>query len=308
MSVHANAQHSKGKKRAILIACTYNGAASEELGELKYAYKDIDNLKNLLTRFEFSENEITVLTDKPGYEAKKPTRENILKELSKLVKDTKSGDTLFVHFSGHGSQQEARDDIYEVDGLDEYILPVDFVKLRNEGKVHYILDDTLRQVLVDNLPAEAKLIALFDSSSSGTILDLPYNLEQQPTASDPQPNLSANTKVSPAFGLEDSRIIHGDVICISSCADSTQSFESSDGGLLVTQFCNVLNQALDNKKEITLNELKESIKERIAHIHEIAKTASKEQGNEWMDDWSVPVPQYSFSRVWDMNTPFSLSA
>ena len=44
-----------------------------------------------------------------------------------LIKGAKPGDSLFFHYSGHGSQVKDKDGD-EIDGLDETILPVDFQK------------------------------------------------------------------------------------------------------------------------------------------------------------------------------------
>jgi len=54
-----------------------------------------------------------------------PTRANILAGLRWLAEGVQPGDCLFLHFSGHGAQQE--DPSYaEEDGYDETICPTDF--------------------------------------------------------------------------------------------------------------------------------------------------------------------------------------
>jgi metacaspase-1 len=50
----------------------------------------------------FHEENINVLIDDKAYT--RPTRMNITKAFKKLVQDSESGDTCFVHFSGHGGK------------------------------------------------------------------------------------------------------------------------------------------------------------------------------------------------------------
>ncbi|KAJ1502340.1 Ca(2+)-dependent cysteine protease [Coelomomyces lativittatus] len=84
-----------------------------------------------------------------------------------LVDQAMPGDSLFLHFSGHGYQvKDISGD--ELDGYDEAILPCDF---ETEG---YILDDVLYDILVRPLKEGVRLTVVFDSCHSGTALDLPY--------------------------------------------------------------------------------------------------------------------------------------
>jgi hypothetical protein len=105
-----------------------------------------------------------------------------MKAICDLVHDASPGDafvffctlisllTLILLFitsldAGHSGQQEATCDPNEVDGLDEFIVTRDF---------KIILDNTLRQCLVDPLPVGARLTAILDSCHSGTLLDLDH--------------------------------------------------------------------------------------------------------------------------------------
>ena len=81
-------------------------------------------------------------------------------ELDRLVALTGPGDTLFFHYSGHGTQIPT-DDPQETDGLDEAIVPTD---------MNVILDDDLR-VIVCKLPMGARFTMLADCCHSGTMLD-----------------------------------------------------------------------------------------------------------------------------------------
>lgn len=97
-----------------------------------------------------------------------PTRKNILAALTWLA-DVKPGDATFFYFSGHGSQKTARDGfLYESDGMDETILPMDY---KTAGQIR---DDDLADHYARRLPSGAKGVTLLDCCHSGTGLDLPY--------------------------------------------------------------------------------------------------------------------------------------
>src|SRR5271163_89930 len=68
---------------------------------------------------------MVVLTDDQQNPAGRPTRANIIRAMHWLVAGAQPNDSLFLHYSGHGSQTEDLDGDEE-DGLDETILPVDF--------------------------------------------------------------------------------------------------------------------------------------------------------------------------------------
>ncbi|KAI0063752.1 hypothetical protein BV25DRAFT_356466 [Artomyces pyxidatus] len=94
-----------------------------------------------------------------------PSRENIIREIKRLVEGAKSGDHFFFHYAGHSGQKDAKTDKKEVDGLDEYIVACD---------LEIILDDDLRILLVDPLPSGTRLTAVLDACHSGTLLDLDH--------------------------------------------------------------------------------------------------------------------------------------
>jgi len=131
--------------------------------------------KTLIKYFGYSKQNITIITDNRKNKIK-PTKEVILSTLKNFIKKTKKGDTLFVHYSGHGSH--IRDSRYskggkdELDNQDEVICPCDDT---------YITDDDLNDILVDRLVEGAKLICVFDCCHSGSVLDLPirYNHKSQ---------------------------------------------------------------------------------------------------------------------------------
>ncbi len=134
--------------------------------ELNGCINDVINIKKLLIeKYDFSEENITILTDKTKH---KPTKKNIKKYMKKFTSNAESGDILFFQYSGHGSQRE--DSSYsETDNFDETLVPLDHEKNDN------IVDDDVRRWLVDRLPDNVKLVALLDCCHSGSALDLPFN-------------------------------------------------------------------------------------------------------------------------------------
>jgi len=155
-----------GNKKALLIGINYFGSPYQ----LKGCINDVKNIKKvLLTKFGFSDSsdKMVILTDDQKDPLKIPTRKNMINAMKWLVHDCKPGDSLFFHFSGHGSQVKDTDGD-EVDGYDETILPVDYKK---NGQ---IVDDEMNAIMVRPLPEGVRLTAIFDSCHSGTALDLPY--------------------------------------------------------------------------------------------------------------------------------------
>lgn len=97
---------------------------------------DVDLLKQTLKKQGFT---ITTLTNANA------TAANIRKELKRLVNNSKTGDMVMVHFSGHGQPYEdlSHD---EADGWDESIVPYDAAKKYQKGKYegkNHIVDDEL---------------------------------------------------------------------------------------------------------------------------------------------------------------------
>ena len=201
-------------KRALLIGINYFG----QNGELSGCLNDVDNIEVYLRTCGFTD--FTVLKDSrsdPSFlSPSAPTKENILRAMCDAVAKTKSGDVLYVHDSGHGSQLAdatsgagMRD---EKDGKDECICPVDYASLR-DGDSGFIRDDTLNQILVKSLAPGAKLRVCFDSCHSGSALDLPVRWVS-----------------SLKFEAENSNVADKDIVFISGCMDSQTSADARFDG------------------------------------------------------------------------------
>ncbi|OCH87218.1 hypothetical protein OBBRIDRAFT_796394 [Obba rivulosa] len=160
-------------RKALSVAVRYRHLkAVDPYLELPDTHNDPPIVHNLLTQvYGFNEEDITILMD-DGHHVL-PTRENILKAMHDLVVDTQPGDELVFHFSGHGWQVPNLDGT-EDDGLDEVLWPVDIVYDGNdEHQKNYILDDELREILVNHLPRGSHFLILLDCCHSGTAVDLP---------------------------------------------------------------------------------------------------------------------------------------
>lgn len=142
-----------GVKRALLIGINkYKGVP-----KLQGSLNDIDTMRQiLLTRWGFAEKHITVVTDDGA------TRVGMLAALEQLVNDAGPNDTVYFHYSGHGSQVEDLNGDEPDDHLDETLVPQD----GRTGEVRDITDDEL-DALFARMRAKSALIVL-DSCHSGT--------------------------------------------------------------------------------------------------------------------------------------------
>ena len=141
-----------GVKRALLVGINKYQAVPKLQGSIN----DIETMRQiLLTRWGFPERNISILKDEAA------TRAGILAALEQLVKETGPQDTVYFHFSGHGSQVEDLNGDEE-DGLDETLVPQD----GRSGDVRDITDDELDAVFA-RLRAKNAFIVL-DSCHSGS--------------------------------------------------------------------------------------------------------------------------------------------
>lgn len=156
------------KDRALLIGVDFYQQVG--VGRTDGSVADAEALRNLLIgKFNFAPNSIRVLRNEEA------TTQNILSELDRLVGETKPGDRVFFHYSGHGSQVPDEDVPDEKDGLDEVIAPYN-VQISNtpNGKVNstlksgtYITDDKFNEYAVKL--SGRSVVMMFDSCHSGTI-------------------------------------------------------------------------------------------------------------------------------------------
>jgi metacaspase-1 len=181
-----------GRRKALVIGINYYKGESP----LKGCINDAHRISNFLSeRYGYNSGDMVILFDNqyyiPGQPPREledgtidprdlaiPTRKNILNAMHWLVRDARPNDSLFFHYSGHGTQRPDEDGD-EDDGFDEVICPVDH-KLTD-----VIVDDLMHEILVKSLPAGCRLTAIFDSCHSGSALDLPFIYSTQGVLKEP---------------------------------------------------------------------------------------------------------------------------
>lgn len=153
--------------KALLVGINYVGTSNA----LNGCANDIESIRNLLLANAFLPEQITLISDAHRDARLAPSRDNILRSLDSLIRNARDGDTLFFHYSGHGSQQRDQLGGDEADRLDEVICPASGA---------WIKDDELKR-LVTQLPQGVKFFALMDCCHSGTAIDLVNNTDQRST-------------------------------------------------------------------------------------------------------------------------------
>lgn len=136
--------------------------------ESGWRHINADNDKEIILQQFKARASITALSESEA------TYSNILKHLSKLENNVSQGDTVIVHFSGHGQQIVALDDSSEPDGLDEALVPYDADKNKSatyDGR-HHLRDNEfgrhLEQLRLAVGP-QGLVIAIIDSCHSDSM-------------------------------------------------------------------------------------------------------------------------------------------
>jgi hypothetical protein len=183
-------------KFSVLIGINYKNTPNELYG----CINDTKNIQQkILIPYGFKNNYF--LTDETSY---KPTKQNIMYTLNKLLSKSISGDSLFISYSGHGTyNNDLNGD--ELDGQDELWFPIDATSINS-----CISDDELNSIITTNLKPQTTLFVLSDSCFSGTVLDLKYNL-------DSSNNIIVNPNVNETSGQ---------VFMISGCSDNQTSADA----------------------------------------------------------------------------------
>ena len=172
---------------ALLVGVTDYPSLSDEQ-QLHGPGNDVDLLERLLRERGFDRKNVNVLTNKRG-ESAQPTHKAILDALHTLTEVLQRDDFVYLHFSGHGSQQPAAMGQlnHETDGLDEIFLPTDIGQWSDDGAQveNAITDNEMNHVITMMRNKGAFVWAVFDSCHSGTM-----------TRGNPQPGVRYR-KVSP---------------------------------------------------------------------------------------------------------------
>jgi hypothetical protein len=193
----------QGLKKALLIGINY---IEDPNNKLEGCINDVNNIQKQINKFYPNCNQIRILTDDSTLLSKKPTRQNIIDGINWLVKNLKSGENVYFHYSGHGGLTVDKNND-EKSGMDNCIYPI-----RNKN-IEIILDDEIKKLLANKIPKGCKCFAVLDCCHSGSGLDLRVNIQ------------------CPSYGKlivsqEDYKKTNGSVIFLSGCMDSQTSDES----------------------------------------------------------------------------------
>ena len=144
-------------------------------------------------------------------QAYKPTKKNMVAQMSNLVTDAKSGDQLFFMFSGHGgNEKDMGSRLSENDGFNETLMPLDY---KFAGT---IVDDDINKMMVNPLPAGVTLHCLVGACHSGTVMDLPFLAAGKTDAGQYSWEDQARKQFKGTAG--------GECICFSACSDAQLAY------------------------------------------------------------------------------------
>jgi hypothetical protein len=247
-------------KKALLIGINYVGTPNE----LQGCINDIYNIKDILCNYyEYDEKDIKILTDRDL----SPTKQNIIDSIKWLALGNIAGDSLFLHYSGHGSYvlDRSRD---ESDRRDEVIVPLDF------NRSGFITDDWLNANLVSLIPKDVSLWLISDSCHSGTVFDLKHNykslckLRKGTITKDMTYNSSLWTDVF-SYSIEPIKDVQGNICLLSGAFDSQTAADTVEAnqnqGAFTYCFIECLKNNLidiDGKQKVNPNlKLKDILKE-----------------------------------------------
>jgi hypothetical protein len=141
-----NTFDASAKKKGLLIGINYRYASNKLYG----CINDVISMENKL-RNTYGFTSFNVLTDDT---INKPTVHNILAELSNIFNTSNAGDTIVIHFSGHGTSAG------HLVALDGCINGADF-----------------NRIICDNLKDNVKVLVILDCCHSSSVMDLKYNLD-----------------------------------------------------------------------------------------------------------------------------------
>ena len=190
---------------------------------------------------ELGFNNIKILTDDT---IEKPTKNNIINNLSTLLSNANIGDVIIFHYSGHGSYVLDKNN-EEITGYDQVIVPLDF---------NVITDDELKNIVEQNLKKGVVLIGIFDSCFSQSILDTKYQYLDSLNNNDFFINVKENET-------------NGNVIVISGCSDIQTSADAIINNVGRGAMSWSFLETLKNNKDISWKDL-------IIKMRELLKNAN----------------------------------
>lgn len=161
------------ERRALLVGVSRYDNLAESF-QLPGPANDVVLAAAVLRENGFKPEHVRILAEAPVGESR-PTRAAIMAALADLAAQTGNGDVVYLHFSGHGSQQPAHAAAggarSEADMLDEILLPADVGSWDGAvGSVaNAIVDDEIGTALAAIRAKGAFVWAVFDTCHSATM-------------------------------------------------------------------------------------------------------------------------------------------
>ncbi|KAK0207443.1 hypothetical protein IW262DRAFT_1530343 [Armillaria fumosa] len=259
-----------------------------------------------------------------------PTRDNVLNALSWLDDDASFDDSLFIHYSGHGSQTvDTNGD--EVDGKDEGFHPIisptnKLLKVYTLAVIEcigppFISDDASSYVnpsttrlfcdpgntrkiheKLKSLPCCCWLTTLFDSCHSGTILDLPYVYDsggqrERAVAAAVLDNISADVVSIYYLLLLDGQ--NGWQICWPGAKDNQEGTDMPQGDVMTRAFIKAFQEDTDGSYKQLLHSIKHLEPLDFLHLSRLTKGLR----GALFDKASVAVWKLAWGNVVDLSRP-----
>ncbi|MCJ7458650.1 MAG: caspase family protein [candidate division Zixibacteria bacterium] len=176
------------KKWAILIGINkYFGTG---FTALRYAVPDVVAIYELLTKASYDKRYTRLMTDETTNPDLRPTRNNILREISRVSREASERDAILIYFSGHGAEKSGQSFLVPTDALYEIIvdtaIPLENVKkilLRSKARFKILVMDSchvgarfgekgdglITEEFLKSLEVEAEGWAIFSSSRKGEV-------------------------------------------------------------------------------------------------------------------------------------------
>ena len=151
--------NTSGTKKALLCGLAYSNTTHKLKSSI--VNNNIIDMKNLLSKYEYSSENIKTLFD---YELQTITKDLFINEFSNFIDSGVAGDTLFFYYNGHGTYTTNVNN----DGLDDR----DEAIITGDSK--YIIYDDFRTIIRNNLKKDVNLVIIFDCCFKNTFLDLKY--------------------------------------------------------------------------------------------------------------------------------------
>lgn len=274
-------------QRAILVGCNYTGTDSA----LEGCWNDVQRMFDILCSiYGYSADAIIRMTDDLGAtDPRYPTRANILAQFSAAIASLQPGDTLVLHYSGHGTTERTKYSKSILNpGVDDVIVPTDVISASGYHEENEILDTEL-WTLASQAPAGCMVFAVIDACHSGTVFNLPYQMRLDARS-------PGGGKQYTIRKVEQNPDTTATVICLAGCKDDQTSLDGVDdknqpSGALTFAFCSfVLKHA---RTHVTYNNMLAEVRREIQ--------------TQYAGTPNLQEPQLCFGRQADSRTSFTLA-